>query len=389
MVEKHRWARAPTKKKKKKTAAPGGADGKKSQHSVFFSSGRFQGSEPTLNRFSVALSLSPVPFFSFYSHGGMADQDTRRASAHVERDNSGFGLSGLSGGGSGVGVGGGAAGGSTIAERRRSTSFLPSGSIHGPEMLANDEDNELFMSDEFRMYCYKVRNRRFGFSSILVNGMFSARAMTSCSSVSLPRPGCSHRTRQSSDPSTGERVRPAAAPERVSEEGRREQRRAGRRAASVAKFVVALFFSVGPLNPLLFFWRSKKLRPKRYLASAFLFFFKIFSTRYLLPLFSTRLSLGLLSEPRSHTQKPKKTPKKIGALSRKQVLACSKRFVHDWTSCPFAHAGEKARRRDPRDPRVRYTGIACPDMKAGGGCARGELCPYAHNVFEYWLHPTR
>ena len=72
-----------------------------------------------------------------------------------------------------------------------------------------------------------------------------------------------------------------------------------------------------------------------------------------------------------------------------QVLACSKRFVHDWTSCPFAHAGEKARRRDPRDPRVRYTGIACPDMKSGGGCARGELCPYAHNVFEYWLHPTR
>jgi Zinc finger C-x8-C-x5-C-x3-H type (and similar) len=24
-----------------------------------------------------------------------------------------------------------------------------------------------------------------------------------------------------------------------------------------------------------------------------------------------------------------------------------------------------------------------------GSCARGENCPYAHNVFEYWLHPTR
>ena len=303
MVEKHRWARAPTKKNKKNCCSERSRR-QKITTLCFFSSGRFQGSEPTLNRFNVALSLSPLPFFSFYSHRGMADQDTRRASAHVERDNSGFGLSGLSG------VGGGAAGGSTIAERRRSTSLLPSGSIHGPEMLANDEDNELFMSDEFRMYCYKVRNRRFGFSSILVNGMFSARAMTSSSSVSLPRPGCSHRTRQSSDPSTGERVRPAAAPERISEERRREQRRAGRRAASVAKFVVALFFSVGPLNPLLFFWRSKKLRPKRYLASAFLFFFKIFSTRYLSPLFSTRLSLGLLSEPRSHTQKPKKKPNK-------------------------------------------------------------------------------
>lgn len=59
----------------------------------------------------------------------------------------------------------------------------------------------------------------------------------------------------------------------------------------------------------------------------------------------------------------------------------------DWTVCPFAHAGEKAVRRDPRT--VDYTGIACPDMKKGGSCIRGEKCPYAHNVFEYWLHPTR
>ena len=116
-----------------------------------------------------------------------------------------------------------------------------------------------------------------------------------------------------------------------------------------------------------------------------------------------------------------------------QVLPCSKRFCHDWTVCPFAHPGEKARRRDPR--LFTYTGIACPDMKkvrspagvplrskaaaAWGGrscgaqyscdfrchsrwlptsaagavqdqsCLRGDACPYAHNVFEYWLHPTR
>ena len=24
-----------------------------------------------------------------------------------------------------------------------------------------------------------------------------------------------------------------------------------------------------------------------------------------------------------------------------------------------------------------------------GMCARTDKCPYAHNVFEYWLHPTR
>jgi hypothetical protein len=70
-----------------------------------------------------------------------------------------------------------------------------------------------------------------------------------------------------------------------------------------------------------------------------------------------------------------------------KILPCSKRFVHDWAVCPFAHAGEKAVRRDPR--LADYTGIACPDMKRTGACIRGDRCPYAHNVFEYWLHPTR
>jgi hypothetical protein len=28
-------------------------------------------------------------------------------------------------------------------------------------------------------------------------------------------------------------------------------------------------------------------------------------------------------------------------------------------------------------------------MKKEGSCAFGDHCPYAHNVFEYWLHPTR
>ena len=63
-------------------------------------------------------------------------------------------------------------------------------------------------------------------------------------------------------------------------------------------------------------------------------------------------------------------------------------YTHPWQTCAYAHEGERARRRDPRGP-VHYTGIACPDMKAAGACVRGDLCPYAHNVFEYWLHPTR
>ena len=44
-----------------------------------------------------------------------------------------------------------------------------------------------------------------------------------------------------------------------------------------------------------------------------------------------------------------------------QVVPCCKRFVHDWSDCPFSHPGEKARRRDPKTHH--YTGIACPDMK--------------------------
>lgn len=70
-----------------------------------------------------------------------------------------------------------------------------------------------------------------------------------------------------------------------------------------------------------------------------------------------------------------------------QIVPCSKRFVHDWTECPFAHPKEKATRRDPK--KYSYTGIACPSMKKDGVCSLGDSCPYAHNVFEYWLHPTR
>jgi len=70
-----------------------------------------------------------------------------------------------------------------------------------------------------------------------------------------------------------------------------------------------------------------------------------------------------------------------------KVLPCSKRYCHDWTFCPFAHPGEKAKRRDPRV--YNYNGIACPEMKKNMACPRGDTCPYAHNVFEYWLHPSR
>ena len=52
-------------------------------------------------------------------------------------------------------------------------------------------------------------------------------------------------------------------------------------------------------------------------------------------------------------------------------------MVDDWTECPFAHPGEKARRRDPR--RFHYSGTACPDFREGS--CRGEMLASLPTVF--------
>ncbi|XP_034710481.1 zinc finger CCCH domain-containing protein 54-like [Vitis riparia] len=70
-----------------------------------------------------------------------------------------------------------------------------------------------------------------------------------------------------------------------------------------------------------------------------------------------------------------------------KIKKCSKTRSHDWTECPFAHRGEKAKRRDPR--KVNYAAISCPDFRNGAECPRGEACEFAHGVFEYWLHPAK
>ncbi|GMH37471.1 hypothetical protein BSKO_05344 [Bryopsis sp. KO-2023] len=70
-----------------------------------------------------------------------------------------------------------------------------------------------------------------------------------------------------------------------------------------------------------------------------------------------------------------------------KVLPCFKKYRHDWWVCPYAHEGETAKRRDPK--KFQYVGVACPDAKQGKPCPREDECPCTHNVFEYWLHPTR
>ncbi|KAK6134915.1 hypothetical protein DH2020_031335 [Rehmannia glutinosa] len=69
-----------------------------------------------------------------------------------------------------------------------------------------------------------------------------------------------------------------------------------------------------------------------------------------------------------------------------KVRKCNRSRSHDWTDCPFAHPGEKARRRDPR--RYLYSGTVCSDFRKGH-CGKGDNCEFSHGVFECWLHPTR
>ena len=69
-----------------------------------------------------------------------------------------------------------------------------------------------------------------------------------------------------------------------------------------------------------------------------------------------------------------------------KVRRCGRGRSHDWTECPFAHPGEKARRRDPR--KHHYSGTACAEFRKGN-CKNGDLCEFAHGVFECWLHPAR
>lgn len=70
-----------------------------------------------------------------------------------------------------------------------------------------------------------------------------------------------------------------------------------------------------------------------------------------------------------------------------KIRRCPRARPHDWTLCPFAHPGEKAKRRDPR--KYSYSGTACAEYRKTGQCARGDTCTFSHGVFECHLHPSR
>jgi hypothetical protein len=70
-----------------------------------------------------------------------------------------------------------------------------------------------------------------------------------------------------------------------------------------------------------------------------------------------------------------------------KIILCTKDHSHDWGACPYAHEKENARRRDPS--KFKYSSCICPNAKKPEGCPNGVACPYAHTLFEYWLHPQR
>uniref|UniRef100_A0A2K2BU77 AtC3H23-like CCCH zinc finger domain-containing protein n=1 Tax=Populus trichocarpa TaxID=3694 RepID=A0A2K2BU77_POPTR len=60
-----------------------------------------------------------------------------------------------------------------------------------------------------------------------------------------------------------------------------------------------------------------------------------------------------------------------------KIKKCTRTRSHDWTECPYAHRGEKATRRDPREYWLhpsRYRTRAC---NAGRFCQR-KVCFFAH-----------
>ncbi|KAF5748750.1 hypothetical protein HS088_TW04G00708 [Tripterygium wilfordii] len=67
-----------------------------------------------------------------------------------------------------------------------------------------------------------------------------------------------------------------------------------------------------------------------------------------------------------------------------KIQPCSRAYSHDWTVCPFLHPNENARRRDLK--KFHYSCMPCPAFRKGV-CKRGDLCEYAHGIFESLLHP--
>ncbi|GBF96125.1 hypothetical protein Rsub_08873 [Raphidocelis subcapitata] len=64
-----------------------------------------------------------------------------------------------------------------------------------------------------------------------------------------------------------------------------------------------------------------------------------------------------------------------------KLKLCPRSPSHDWRTCPYAHQGENAARRDHQ--KTQYLSVCCPESKAKRLCPRGNDCPFAHSMTEY------
>ena len=82
----------------------------------------------------------------------------------------------------------------------------------------------------------------------------------------------------------------------------------------------------------------------------------------------------------THTkQTSRRTPPPPPPPNNNQIINCGQSSPHDWSTCPLAHANEKARRRDPRA--YDYLPDLCQARARKLDCAYSDACPYAHNVY--------
>ncbi|KAJ1430345.1 hypothetical protein SESBI_07836 [Sesbania bispinosa] len=77
-----------------------------------------------------------------------------------------------------------------------------------------------------------------------------------------------------------------------------------------------------------------------------------------------------------------------------KVRNCQRGRSHDWTECPYAHPGEKARRRDPRNttipatPALSFAKETARKLCKDGTACRRRVCFFAHTAEQLRLFVT-
>lgn len=95
---------------------------------------------------------------------------------------------------------------------------------------------------------------------------------------------------------------------------------------------------------------------------------------------SSKQQFMLYTEPRMKSSSFRLSCRVLASNNAADVTAvpATQRQPHSWVDCPFAHIGEKAKRRDLRF--FTYTPELCQDAKRNVECPRGDACGKSHHV---------